>query len=193
MGVTVLHLVAERVAEPSQVSVRITVEGERISVEDLREAEPVTVQGTADDFSAAGAEGLARMLAPLRLSADSAAEGGSGGSVDYPGMLGIADPAALDLVRMWAPRGERSFLRVPIGVNDSGQPVLLDLKESAELGMGPHGLCVGATGSGKSELLRTLVLGLLATHPPEDLSMVLVDYKGGATFAPFEHVPHSPG
>ena len=59
----------------------------------------------------------------------------------------------------------------------------LDLKEAAQDGMGPHGLLVGATGSGKSELLRTLVLGLAATHPPDVLNMVLVDFKGGATFA----------
>ena len=59
--------------------------------------------------------------------------------------------------------------------------------------MGPHGLCVGATGSGKSEMLRTLVTALAATHPPEDLSMVLMDYKGGATFAPFASLPHVAG
>ncbi len=82
---------------------------------------------------------------------------------------------------------------MPIGVNDAREPVLLDLKESSELGMGPHGLCVGATGSGKSELLRTLVLALAATHPPEDLALVLVDYKGGATFAPFAGLPHVAG
>ena len=82
---------------------------------------------------------------------------------------------------------------MPIGISDAREPVLLDLKESSELGMGPHGLCVGATGSGKSELLRTLVLALVATHPPEDLALVLVDYKGGATFAPFADLPHVAG
>ena len=51
--------------------------------------------------------------------------------------------------------------------------------------MGPHGICIGATGSGKSEMLRTLITALALSHPPEDLSMVLVDYKGGAAFAPF--------
>ena len=49
--------------------------------------------------------------------------------------------------------------------------------------MGPHGLFIGATGSGKSELLRTLVLGLAVTHSSETLNFVLVDFKGGATFA----------
>ncbi|MEU5479071.1 type VII secretion protein EccCa [Streptomyces mirabilis] len=193
MGVTVLHLLEQRVHEPDQVTVRITVEGDRITVEDLRETSTVA-QGSSDAVSVAGAEGLARMLAPLRLSAEPAGEGTPvSGPVDFPGLLGIDDPAALDIEGLWAPRSERAFLRVPIGLTDRHESVLLDLKESSELGMGPHGLCVGATGSGKSELLRTLVLALTATHSPEDLALVLVDYKGGATFAPFTDLPHVAG
>ena len=57
--------------------------------------------------------------------------------------------------------------------------------------MGPHGLLVGATGSGKSELLRTLVLALAVTHSPEILNFVLVDFKGGATFAALDRLPHT--
>ncbi|MFH4233656.1 FtsK/SpoIIIE domain-containing protein, partial [Acinetobacter baumannii] len=49
---------------------------------------------------------------------------------------------------------------------------------------------IGATGSGKSEFLRTLVLSLLATHSPDQLNLVLVDFKGGATFLGLEGVPH---
>ena len=52
------------------------------------------------------------------------------------------------------------------GRASTAAPIELDLKESAQDGMGPHGLLIGATGSGKSELLRTLVLGLAATHAP---------------------------
>ncbi|CAM5236639.1 Type VII secretion protein EccCb OS=Streptomyces alboniger OX=132473 GN=eccCb PE=4 SV=1 [Streptomyces alboniger] len=194
MGVTVLHLLERQVQEPDQVSVRITVDGDQVGVEDLRTPGAPPSRGTADEMDVASAEGVARMLAPLRLSAESAADGTPiSGPVDFPELLGIEDPAALDLRKLWAPRGERDFLRVPIGLDDRHQPVLLDLKESSELGMGPHGLCVGATGSGKSELLRTLVLALVATHSPEDLALVLVDYKGGATFAPFTGLPHVAG
>ncbi|MFI7408733.1 type VII secretion protein EccCb [Streptomyces sp. NPDC049627] len=194
MGVTVLHLLQHQVHEPDQVSVRITVDGDRITVEDLRTPAAPAAHGTSDAVTNPGAEGIARMLAPLRLSAESVDEGTPvSGPVDFPALLGIDDPAALDLETLWAPRGERDFLRVPIGLTDRHEPVLLDLKESSQLGMGPHGLCVGATGSGKSELLRTLVLALAVTHSPEDLALVLVDYKGGATFAPFAELPHVAG
>ena len=56
--------------------------------------------------------------------------------------------------------------------------------------MGPHGLCIGATGSGKSEFLRTVALGMIVGHSPEELNLVLVDFKGGATFSGLEPAPH---
>lgn len=82
-------------------------------------------------------------------------------------------------------------LRVPLGLDPQGTLVWLDLNEAAAGGMGPHGLLVGATGSGKSELLRTLLLGLCLTHSPEQLNLVLIDYKGGASFHPFAELPHT--
>jgi S-DNA-T family DNA segregation ATPase FtsK/SpoIIIE len=84
-------------------------------------------------------------------------------------------------------------LRVPVGVTANGEPLVLDLKEAAEGGIGPHGLVVGATGSGKSELLRTTVAGLAATHPPDQLAFVLVDFKGGAAFADLAPLPQVAG
>jgi S-DNA-T family DNA segregation ATPase FtsK/SpoIIIE len=59
--------------------------------------------------------------------------------------------------------------------------------------MGPHGILVGATGSGKSELLRSLVTGLAARHDPRLVNFVLVDFKGGAAFADLADLPHSVG
>jgi DNA segregation ATPase FtsK/SpoIIIE, S-DNA-T family len=194
MGITVLHLVGDRLHEPEEVAVRVTVDRRQVTVEDLRSAGAGPVTGRLDEVPPPLAEGLTRMLAPLRLSPESVVEDNPhAGPVHLPAMLGIDDPAALDPGRLWEPRSERDFLRVPIGVADSGEPLLLDLKEPAQLGMGPHGLCVGATGSGKSELLRTLVLALAVTHPPDRLGMVLIDYKGGATFAPFASLPHVAG
>ncbi|BBY17457.1 type VII secretion protein EccCa [Mycolicibacterium litorale] len=109
---------------------------------------------------------------------------------NWQDLLGIGDPASVDPAAVWRPRAPAQFLRVPIGLSDNGIPVELDLKEAAEHGMGPHGLCVGATGSGKSELLRTLTLGLIASHPPDTLNLILVDFKGGATFLGLDRTAH---
>ncbi|MFF9685792.1 type VII secretion protein EccCa [Streptomyces sp. NPDC014623] len=193
MGVTVLHLLEQRVQEPGDIGIRVTVEGTQVVVEDLRGPEPVSAHGTVDEVGSSFAEGLARMLAPLRLSADALEGAPLSDSVGLAGLLGIDDVSRLDLSRLWAPRDERAFLRVPIGIGDTHEPVLLDLKESSELGMGPHGLCAGATGPGRSELLRSLILALVTTHPPEDLALFLIDYEDGATFAPFSMLPHVAG
>ena len=194
LGLTVIHLVDDRLQEPEEVTVRITVgaDGE-LSVEDRRGDRTGCEEGTVDDAPVGLAEAVSRTLAPLRLSPESAEDGEDAFRADTVDLLELGDPRNLNFDRLWRRRSERDSMRVPIGVDEAGRPVLLDLKEPALLGMGPHGLCVGATGSGKSELLRTLVLGLLLAHPPEQLAMVLVDYKGGASFAPFAAVPHVAG
>lgn len=105
-----------------------------------------------------------------------------------------ADPAESgdDLMELLH-SGPRVPLRIPIGRGPSGAAVHLDLREPARGGHGPHGLVIGATGSGKSELLRTLVTGLALTHRPEELHLLLIDFKGGATFAGMSALPHSAG
>jgi S-DNA-T family DNA segregation ATPase FtsK/SpoIIIE len=105
-------------------------------------------------------------------------------------MLGLPDASTFDVAHTWRPRPLRDRLRVPVGVGQNGELVELDIKESAQEGMGPHGLCIGATGSGKSEFLRTLVLGMIVTHSTEALNLILVDFKGGATFLGLDSAPH---
>ena len=136
---------------------------------------------------------LARLLSAMRLTVEGQADESLSGTIGLPEILGVADPARLDLGRTWRPRPLRDLLRVPIGVGATGNTVMLDLKESAHGGMGPHGMVVGATGSGKSEMLRTLVSSLAIGHAPERLALMLVDFKGGATFAPMSDIPHIAG
>lgn len=91
---------------------------------------------------------------------------------------------------LWCNRTGSERLRVPIGTSADGKSVELDIKEPAAQGMGPHGLCIGATGSGKSELLRSIALGMMVRNSPEVVNLVLIDFKGGATFLDFGGVPH---
>jgi len=67
----------------------------------------------------------------------------------------------------------------------------LDIKEGAEFGGGPHGMLIGTTGSGKSEFLRTLILSLVAMHHPDQVNLLLTDFKGGSTFLGMEKLPHT--
>ncbi|KAA5830117.1 type VII secretion protein EccCa [Saccharopolyspora hirsuta] len=168
---------------------RLTIDGETVQF-------PVgDEEGSArrDELSLVQSEALARLLAPKRTS-------GAVDVVDQPlendfeltTLLGIREPRAFDVPTLWRSRmAQRSRLQVPIGVTEEGEVIELDLKESAQGGMGPHGMLIGATGSGKSELLRTLVCGLVATHSSEILNLVLVDFKGGATFLGMDKLPHT--
>ena len=195
LNVTIVHLLTDRVQEPSEVSVRISANGSELLVEPTGRAGAAIAPSTAsiDEVSTQLFQSIARALSPLRLTVNQRDEPDVVAAIDITELLGITDLESVKGDARWAPRAPRDFLRVPIGVDDNGAPVLLDLKESAQLGMGPHGITIGATGSGKSEMLRTLILGLALTHPPEDLSMVLVDFKGGAAFAPFNGLPHVAG
>ena len=58
---------------------------------------------------------------------------------------------------------------------------------------GPHALIAGTTGSGKSELLQTIVASLAVANRPDEMTFVLVDYKGGSAFADCARLPHTVG
>ncbi len=149
------------------------------------------VLARADRLAPAEALQCARRLAAYRTAdASSGRTPWAANGQGWPELMGLNDPACFDPDGHWRSADGRPRLRVPIGLSDDGSPVELDIKEAARDGMGPHGLCVGATGSGKSEFLRTLTLGMIATHPPDVLNLVLVDFKGGATFQGLERTRH---
>jgi S-DNA-T family DNA segregation ATPase FtsK/SpoIIIE len=90
-----------------------------------------------------------------------------------------------DVIGSW-PRS-RDRLVATLGRTATG-PIQVDLCRQ-----GPHALIAGTTGSGKSELLQTLIAGLALAHPPDRCSFLLVDYKGGAAFAEAATLPHTVG
>ena len=127
---------------------------------------------------------LARALAPLRPGGRTSA----GGSGLLPAQVGLEELIGIDATDVEAILDRwqrfRSGVRGIIGRGENG-PLALDLATD-----GPHVLVGGTTGSGKSEFLQTLVVSLALEAAPSALTFVLVDYKGGAGFAPYAVLPH---
>ena len=148
-----------------------------------------TVLTRIETTTTARAEALALRLAPL-VDAANRLEAAS----DLPASLTLAallgEPGlGLDdqvVERRWG--AAANGLHAAIGVLPSGRPLTVDLRRD-----GPHALVAGTTGSGKSELLQTLIAGLASAHPPSRVNFLLVDFKGGAAFAGCAELPHTVG
>ncbi|MFD4570827.1 type VII secretion protein EccCa [Streptomyces sp. NPDC058417] len=177
---------------PGRVTLRFDVDGDDFSLvrTDRDRKEQSTRLGRPDVLGVHGATALAKRIAPYRMGMAADSSEPLSTDVELTTLLGIQDLHRHDPQTLWQRSTGPSRLRVPIAVGVDGQPVELDIKESAQGGTGPHGMLIGATGSGKSELLRTLVLSLALTNSSETLNFVLVDFKGGATFLGLDELPH---
>jgi S-DNA-T family DNA segregation ATPase FtsK/SpoIIIE len=135
-------------------------------------------------MAVATAERLARALAPMRDRLMAAA---GQNAIPFPvrllDLLGIGMPSAENVLRLWA-RRDGPDTEVVLGADASGAMAVGLARQ------GPHTMLGGATGAGKSILLRTLVTSLLLANRPDELNLVLVDFKGGSAFLPFERCPH---
>ncbi|WP_017600819.1 type VII secretion protein EccC [Nocardiopsis lucentensis] len=177
--------------DPYTLSLRVEPDELVMLSEDHSGRAVETPLGRPDVLSLNRATSLARLLAPYRIGMQVEVTEPLTTDFELTSLVGIANLHDHDAERMWSELHPKNRLRVPIGISAEGAPLELDLKESALGGMGPHGMLIGATGSGKSELLRTLVLALALTHSSETLNFVLVDFKGGATFIGLDGLRHT--
>ncbi|SDP38596.1 DNA segregation ATPase FtsK/SpoIIIE, S-DNA-T family [Pedococcus dokdonensis] len=124
------------------------------------------------------AVGLGRLRDPRSQAA------GGAGSRGVLELSGLSDSVRVS--ERWLAPGPG--VQSVFGADDQGEPVSVDLRRD-----GPHGIIAGTTGAGKSELLLSFIASLVAQHPPDRLALFLIDFKGGATFAALERLPHVVG
>ncbi len=152
----------------------------------VRVTEQDVVEAVRPDLvGPAWAERLARALSPVRdVSTEDAAA-----TIPTSSRL-------LDVIRLDPPTGEgvlerwRRTGRTTTAVIGEGADGLFAVDLVRD---GPHGLVAGTTGSGKSELLQTLIASLAVENRPDEMTFVLVDYKGGAAFKDCNRLPHTVG
>ncbi|MCY7926727.1 DNA translocase FtsK [Bacillus haynesii] len=88
-----------------------------------------------------------------------------------------------EMIRSSEFRTNPSPLTAALGLDISGKPVVADLKKM------PHGLIAGATGSGKSVCINTILVSLLFKAAPRDVKLLLIDPKM-VELAPYNKIPH---
>jgi S-DNA-T family DNA segregation ATPase FtsK/SpoIIIE len=139
---------------------------------------------TLDAVSGPTAAGISRDLAGLTVPASSGGLPRTVRLLDLPA-AGLRLQCDDEATGTW----DRSRTRLLTVLGTTGrEPLRLDLVAD-----GPHALIAGTTGSGKSELLQTVVASLALHHPPDRCSFLLVDYKGGAAFGEAAALPHTVG
>lgn len=117
-------------------------------------------------------------------------------SISYLEMEKVGKVEQLNILNRWDMNDSTQSLAAPVGVSEGGDIISLDLHERAH---GPHGLIAGMTGSGKSEFIITYVLSLSVNYSPDDVSFIIIDYKGGGLAGAFENkatgkvLPHLAG
>jgi S-DNA-T family DNA segregation ATPase FtsK/SpoIIIE len=112
-----------------------------------------------------------------------------------PGMarVGIEIPNAdistvgmRDILESPEMKANKAKLPLPLGRDVNGRPVIADLARM------PHLLIAGATGSGKSVCINTIIATFLLTRTPDELQMLLIDPKK-VELVGYKHVPHLKG
>lgn len=135
--------------------------------------------------SPAWCELVARSLAPLRDISGESEDAALPAASRLLDVLELEPPTSSAIAMRWRLRDESTM--AVIGESYDG-PFGIDLRRD-----GPHGLIAGTTGSGKSELLQTIVASLAVANTPENMTFVLVDYKGGSAFKDCVQLPHTVG
>jgi S-DNA-T family DNA segregation ATPase FtsK/SpoIIIE len=185
VGVYVICIDREERLLPEECGAVVVTEAGTRNTSRLRSGAGAALEQIRTDSPEPGwYEHLGRALAPLRGVGDGD-ESVLPGSVRLLDLLQIEPPTPEALVAGWS-LGGRSTTAV-LGAGYDG-PFSVDLVRD-----GPHALIAGTTGSGKSELLQTLVATLAVVNRPDEMTFVLVDYKGGSAFAECADLPHTVG
>jgi DNA segregation ATPase FtsK/SpoIIIE, S-DNA-T family len=180
-GIAVIWLGSRRSGLPGECGAVVEVDDRagKLTHRDGRSIEDIVVDGVDPDV----AEDWALALAPLRDVTAAPPGAGIPDRVGLSELLGVDELSASWIEERW--RAPPPQLAAAVG-STADEPFVLDLRDH-----GPHGLVAGITGAGKSELLQTLIASLAASYPPNRLTFLLVDYKGGLAFKECVDLPHA--
>ena len=142
-----------------------------------------------DVSSVADADAFARALAPVYTETANAAAS-LPDKISFLEGYGVTHPSQLNIGKRWSCAQTYRSLSVPIAACAGGDPFFFDIHQDRH---GVMGIVAGMPGSGKTEVVMSWLLSIAVNFSPQDVSFVLIDYKGTGLLAPFKRLPHYAG
>lgn len=142
-----------------------------------------------DSFPLGEADVFARKMAPLHTDTEQAAAS-IPTSVSFLEGYKVNTPEQLDLSERWNKAETYKTISVPVAATAGGEIFKFDIHEKHH---GVNGIVAGMPGSGKTEMVQSWLLSLAVNYSPQDISFVLIDFKGTGMIAPFRSLPHLAG
>ncbi len=139
---------------------------------------------------------IAKVVSNIPIEFEKSAQNKLPDSISFLEMEKVGKVEQLNILNRWQRNDSTASLKAEVGVNGQGDILYLDLHEKYH---GPHGLIAGMTGSGKSEFIITYILSMAINYSPDDVSFILIDYKGGGLAYAFKNemtkkvLPHIAG
>jgi len=190
LGVYALFLTEDAAKIPGECGAVVEIHQGNLSYKESG-LESVRIDCKPDQCSPASAESIVRALSRVDWS-EKEDLSQPPAMVTFLQMLAVSKVEDLPIEKWWNDGSPFGFLQSPIGKTSATSEFIFDLRDQ-DGSHGPHGLLGGMTGSGKSEVLKTLILAMAVTSHPYDLNFALVDYKGGAAFNELAKLPHTVG
>lgn len=195
VGFSLLCLTNDLMQLPNECETFISLKDDKTGVIFQKENDSISQRKIIfDDSVIVFFDKIARVMSNIPIKYTKAGSNLLPENYTFLDMYDVGTIEELNIPERWRKHDSTLSLKAPIGIDESGAEIVLDIHEKFH---GPHGLIAGSTGSGKSEFIITYILSLAINYHPDDVTFVLIDYKGGGLAGAFQKrdikLPHLVG
>lgn len=187
-GIHVIYLCRSLAQLPKECGIIVEADGNQ-GCTYYRDSAATRISFEQDSMEESHYEAFARAMAPIRLS-ESEGKRTIPNSISFMEGYGLNKIEDYDIHNAWSRAKTSNSFAVPIGIDENGEKFYFDIRDGKH---GVHGLVGGMSGSGKSEMLQSWLLSMAMNFSPQDVSFVLIDFKGTGLITPFIGLPHLAG
>lgn len=194
LGFSLMCITNDITQLPTQCKMFIELQDEKLTVFENKNSSSNKEEIYVDKFEKFDYSKISKTMSNIPIKYTSAKAATLPNHYNFLEMYNSGNIEQLNIFERWNDNDSTLSLQAQIGIDATGNPIYLDAHEKYH---GPHGLIAGTTGSGKSEFIITYILSLAINYHPDDVTFVLIDYKGGGLAGAFKkkdiQLPHLVG